>query len=94
MRAQAEQNGIVWTQGVLEILPEGYGFLRTKNYLPSPDDVYVSQSQIKRLGLRTGDTVVGAVRAPKSGERYYSLLKRGGDQRRLAGDRPLPQALR
>ena len=75
MRTQAEQNGFVWTQGVLEVLPEGYGFLRTKNYLPSPDDVYVSQSQIKRLGLRTGDTVVGAVRAPKSGERYYSLLK-------------------
>jgi len=75
MRAQAEQNGFVWTQGVLEVLPEGYGFLRTKNYLPSPEDVYVSQSQIKRLGLRTGDTVVGAVRAPKSGERYYSLLK-------------------
>jgi transcription termination factor Rho len=75
MRAQAEQNGMNWTQGVLEALPEGYGFLRTRNYLPSPDDVYVSQSQIKRLGLRTGDTVVGAVRAPKSGERYHSLLK-------------------
>ncbi len=75
MRAQAEQNGSVWTQGVLEVLPEGYGFLRTKNYLPSPEDVYVSQSQIKRLGLRTGDTVVGGVRSPKSGERYYSLLK-------------------
>ena len=75
MRKQAEQNGLVWTQGVLEVLAEGYGFLRTKNYLPSPEDVYVSQSQIKRLGLRTGDTVVGAVRAPKSGERYYSLLK-------------------
>lgn len=75
LRKQAEQNGMVWTQGILEVLPEGYGFLRTKNYLPSPEDVYVSQSQIKRLGLRTGDTVVGAVRAPKSGERYYSLLK-------------------
>ncbi len=75
LRVQAEQSGMVWTQGVLEVLPEGYGFLRTRNYLPSPEDVYVSQSQIKRLGLRTGDTVVGAVRAPKSGERYYSLLK-------------------
>ena len=75
MRRQAEKNGVIWTQGVLEILPEGYGFLRVKNYLPSQEDVYVSQSQIKRLGLKTGDTVVGAVRLPKSGERYYSLLK-------------------
>jgi transcription termination factor Rho len=75
MRTQAQQNGLNWAQGVLEILPEGYGFLRTRNYLPSAEDVYVSQSQIKRLGLRTGDTVVGAVRAPKSGERYFSLLK-------------------
>jgi len=75
MRAQAEQNGLIWNQGVLEILPEGYGFLRVNNYLPSPKDVYVSQSQVKRFSLRTGDTVVGAVRNPKSGERYYSLLK-------------------
>ncbi len=75
MRRQAERNGLIWTQGVLEILPEGYGFLRVRNYLPSQEDVYVSQSQIKRLGLKTGDTVVGAVRLPKSGERYYSLLK-------------------
>jgi len=75
MRAQAEQNGLIWTQGILEILPEGYGFLRVKHYLPSPKDVYVSQSQVKRFGLKTGDTIVGAVRLPKSGERYYSLLK-------------------
>jgi len=75
MRRQAEQNGLIWTQGVLEILAEGYGFLRVRNYLPSQDDVYVSQSQIKRLNLKTGDTIVGAVRLPKSGERYYSLLK-------------------
>jgi transcription termination factor Rho len=75
MRTQAQQNGLNWAQGVLEILPEGYGFLRPRNYLPSAEDVYVSQSQIKRLALRTGDTIVGAVRAPKSGERYYSLLK-------------------
>ncbi len=75
MRAQAEQNGLIWTQGILAILPEGYGFLRVKNYLPSPKDVYVSQSQVKRFGLKTGDTIVGAVRLPKSGERYYSLLK-------------------
>jgi len=75
MRAQAEQNGLFWTQGILEILPEGYGFLRVKNFLPSQDDIYVSQSQVKRFGLKTGDTVVGAVRPPKSGERYRSLLK-------------------
>src|SRR4030042_353214 len=75
MRRQAEKNGLIWTQGVLEILPEGYGFLRVRNYLPSQEDVYVSQSQVKRLNLKTGDTVVGAVRLPKSGERYYSLLK-------------------
>jgi len=75
MRAQAEQNGLIWTQGVLEILPEGYGFLRVRNFLPSQDDIYVSQSQVKRFGLKTGDTVIGAVRMPKSGERYRSLLK-------------------
>ncbi len=75
MCAQAEQNGTPWTKGLLEVLPEGYGFLRTRHYLPSPDDIYVSQSQIKRLGLRTGDTIVGSVRPPKSGERYQSLLK-------------------
>jgi len=75
MRAQAEQNGLRWTMGVLETLPEGYGFLRVDNYLPSPNDVYVSQSQVKRFGLKTGDTIVGAVRPPKSGERYRSLLK-------------------
>ncbi len=75
MRTQAEQTGLIWTQGVLEILPEGYGFLRVRNFLPSQDDVYVSQSQVKRFGLRTGDLVAGAVRPPKSGERYRSLLK-------------------
>jgi len=75
MRAQAEKNGLFWTQGVLEVLPEGYGFLRVNNYLPSPDDIYVSQSQVKRFRLKTGDTIVGAVRPPKSGERYRSLLK-------------------
>jgi len=78
MRAQAEQNGLIWTQGILEILPEGYGFLRVRNFLPSQDDIYVSQSQVKRFGLKTGDTVVGAVRMPKSGERYRSLLKLEG----------------
>ncbi len=75
MRAQAEQNGLIWTRGILEILPEGYGFLRVRNFLPSADDIYVSQSQVKRFGLKTGDTIDGAVRMPKSGERYRSLLK-------------------
>ncbi len=75
MQAQAEQNGLMWTQGVLEVLPEGYGFLRVRNFLPSQQDIYVSQSQVKRFALKTGDTVVGAVRPPKSGERYRSLLK-------------------
>lgn len=75
MRAQAEQNGLTWTQGVLEVLPEGYGFLRVKNYLPSHEDIYVSQSQVRRFGLKTGDLIIGAVRQPKSGERYRSMLK-------------------
>src|SRR4030065_33774 len=75
MRAQAEQNGLIRTQGVLEILREASASLRVRNFLPSQDDIYVSQSQVKRFGLKTGDTVVGAVRMPKSGERYRSLLK-------------------
>ncbi len=75
MRVQAEQSGLIWTQGVLEILPEGYGFLRVRNFLPSQDDIYVSQSQVKRFALKTGDLIAGAVRPPKSGERYRSLLK-------------------
>ncbi|HUT74732.1 MAG TPA: transcription termination factor Rho [Armatimonadota bacterium] len=75
LKAQAEQNGLIFTAGVLEMLPEGYGFLRVRGYLPSPDDVYVSQSQIKRFALKTGDTVGGQVRPAKDGERYYSLLR-------------------
>lgn len=64
-------------QGVLEILPDGFGFLRApeSNYLPGPDDIYVSPSQVRRFGLRTGDTVEGQIRAPKDGERYFALLK-------------------
>ncbi|MGB9770808.1 MAG: transcription termination factor Rho [Candidatus Kapaibacteriota bacterium] len=71
------EEGNLTATGVLEVLPDGYGFLRSAdyNYLFSPDDVYVSQSQIKRFGLRTGDTVRGIVRPPKEGERYYALLK-------------------
>lgn len=77
IKAYSERNGLVFAEGVLEILPEGYGFLRSPNYnyLPSPDDIYVSPSQIRRFGLRTGDTIAGQVRPPKEGERYFALLK-------------------
>src|SRR5215468_9614594 len=72
-----DQNVVLTGEGVLEILPEGYGFLRSQdwNYLYGPDDIYVSPSQIKRFDLRTGDTVLGQVRPPKEGERYLALLK-------------------
>jgi transcription termination factor Rho len=77
LQAQTEQNGLIFAEGVLEILSEGYGFLRSPdyNYLPSPDDIYVSPSQIKRFDLHTGDTVSGQVRPPKDGERYFALLR-------------------
>ena len=70
-------DGVVQAEGVLEIMPEGFGFLRSSdyNYLPSPDDIYVSQSQIKLFGLKTGDTVLGSIRPPKSGEKYFPLIK-------------------
>ncbi|MEZ4826125.1 MAG: transcription termination factor Rho [Bacteroidia bacterium] len=70
-------DGVISNQGVLEVIPEGYGFLRSSeyNYLPSPDDIYVSPSQIKLFGLKTGDTVFGQIRPPKDGERYFALLK-------------------
>jgi transcription termination factor Rho len=75
--AKSEKNGVVLGRGVLEILPDGFGFLRAPdyNYLPGPDDIYVSPSQIRKLNLRTGDTVEGVVRSPKEGERYFALLK-------------------
>jgi transcription termination factor Rho len=77
LEAQAQQNGLIFAEGVLQVLPEGYGFLRSAsyNYLPGPDDIYVSPSQIKKFDLRTGDTVSGQVRAPKESERYFALLK-------------------
>jgi transcription termination factor Rho len=77
LQAQAEQNGQVYGDGVLEILQDGFGFLRAPdyNYLPGPDDIYVSPSQIRRFNLRTGDVVSGQIRAPKEGERYFALLK-------------------
>jgi transcription termination factor Rho len=77
LEAQTEQDGLIFAEGVLEVLNEGYGFLRSPdyNYLPGPDDIYVSPSQIKKFDLRTGDTVSGQVRPPKETERYFALLK-------------------
>jgi len=77
LQAQTEQNGVIYGEGVLEILPDGFGFLRSpdSNYLPGPDDMYVSPSQIRRFSLKTGDTVSGQIRPPKDGERYFALLK-------------------
>ena len=73
LQAQTEKNGMIFGEGVLEILPDGFGFLRAPdyNYLPGPDDIYVSPSQIRRFNIRTGDTVSGQIRPPKEGERYY-----------------------
>jgi transcription termination factor Rho len=75
---------------VLEVLPEGFGFLRAPeyNYLPGPDDIYVSPSQIRRFNLRTGDTVTGQIRPPKEGERYFALIKVESDQLRAARRSP------
>ncbi len=77
LRAQAEQSGYIFSEGVLEVLPDGYGFLRAPdyNYLPGPDDVYISPSQIRKFELQTGDTVSGQIRSPKEGERYFALIK-------------------
>ncbi|MFA5103971.1 MAG: transcription termination factor Rho [Candidatus Margulisiibacteriota bacterium] len=75
LEAKTESNGLIFAKGVLEILPEGYGFLRTETYLPSADDIYVSQTQIRRFDLANGDFIQGQVRPPKDGEKYFSLLK-------------------
>src|SRR5437762_8155193 len=77
LQAQTANNGVVFGEGVLETLPDGFGFLRApdSNYLPGPDDIYVSPSQIRRFNLRTGDIVSGQIRPPKEGERYFALLK-------------------
>ena len=77
LQAHSEQNGLIYGEGVLEILPDGFGFLRATdaNYLPGPDDIYISPSQIRRFNLRTGDTIAGQIRPPKSSERYFALLK-------------------
>jgi transcription termination factor Rho len=75
LQAQTEQSGLMFRSGILEIMQEGYGFLRTSGYLPGSEDIYVSPSQIKRFGLRVGDEVLGQVRAPKDNEKYYALLR-------------------
>ena len=77
LQGRTEKEGLIFGQGVLEILPDGFGFLRSPkyNYLPCPDDIYISPSQIRRFSLRTGDTVSGQIRPPKEGERYFALLK-------------------
>ncbi len=77
LEEQTAQEGLLFSKGVLEILPDGYGFLRSPNYnyLPGPDDIYVSPSQIKRFNLRTGDTVTGQIRPPKDNERFFALLR-------------------
>ena len=75
LQAQTERQGNIFSGGVLEIVDDGFGFLRQERYLPGPNDVYVSQSQIRRFGLRTGDMVTGQVRPPKESEKYYGLLR-------------------
>ncbi|WP_223144600.1 transcription termination factor Rho [Deferribacter autotrophicus] len=77
LKAASEKNGQIYGEGVLEVLPDGFGFLRSPdaNYLPGPDDIYVSPAQIKRLGLRSGDTIQGEIRPPKDNEKYFALLK-------------------
>jgi transcription termination factor Rho len=77
LKAQAEQSGFIFSEGVLEVLPDGFGFLRAPdyNYLAGPDDIYVSPSQIRRFDLQTGDTISGQIRPPKDGERYFALIK-------------------
>ncbi|MCK9274421.1 MAG: transcription termination factor Rho [Syntrophales bacterium] len=77
LQYQSEKNGFITGEGVLETLPDGFGFLRSVdyNYLPGPDDIYISPSQIRRFGLKTGDTISGEIRPPKDGEKYFALLK-------------------
>src|ERR1051326_612475 len=77
LQAQTEKSGLIFSEGVLECLPDGFGFLRAPdyNYLPGPDDIYVSPSQIRKIDLRTGDTISGQIRPPKEGERYFALIK-------------------
>src|SRR2546423_10084218 len=94
LQAQSEKEGHIFAEGVLEILPDGFGFLRSPNYnyLPGPDDIYISPSQIKKFGLRKGDTVAGYVRPPKEQERFFALLQVksvNGSDLEMLKDRPL-----
>jgi transcription termination factor Rho len=94
LEAQAKESGLIYDEGVLEILPDGFGFLRSPNYnyLPGPDDIYISPSQIKKFGLRKGDTVAGYVRPPKEQERFFALLQVksvNGSDLEMLKDRPL-----
>ncbi|HON16989.1 MAG TPA: Rho termination factor N-terminal domain-containing protein, partial [Spirochaetota bacterium] len=77
LKGKTEQKGLIFASGVLEILADGYGFLRSPNYnyLPGPDDIYVSPSQIRLFGLKTGDTIAGQIRPPKDNERFFALLR-------------------
>ena len=77
LKVQAIDNGFLYTEGVVEVLPDGYGFLRAAqfSYLPGPEDVYMSPSQIRKFGLLTGDTVSGTIRKPKSGEKYFAMVR-------------------
>jgi transcription termination factor Rho len=94
LEAQAKESGLIYDEGVLEILPDGFGFLRSPNYnyLPGPDDIYISPSQIKKFGLRKGDTVAGYVRPPKEQERFFALLQVksvNGSDLEMLRERPL-----
>src|ERR1051325_4542893 len=75
LQVQTDRNGLIHAKGILEILPDGWGFLRRSNFSPNAEDIYVSQTQIKRFGLKTGDEVSGQVRPPKESEKYYGLLR-------------------
>ena len=96
LKQLAENDVPISGDGVLEVLSDGFGFLRSPeaNYLPGPDDIYVSPNQVRRFGLRTGDTVEGQIRSPRDGERYFALLKVNSDQFRGAGPAAAPDQFR
>ena len=96
LKQLAENDVPIYGDGVLEVLPDGFGFLRSPeaNYLAGPDDIYVSPNQVRRFGLRTGDTVEGQIRSPTDGERYFALLKVNADQFRGAGPAAPPHQFR
>ena len=94
LQRQVERGGQLYATGILDIVDDGYGFMRRRGLMPSPDDVYVSSSQVRRFGLRAGDRVGGVVRAPKDGEKYWGLRARRIGQRRRSRDGQAPPALR